>query len=251
MQDCSGTSSETCRIHRVWTTTTRGRFSRVASARRPKWATWLMLLALEPPSGGVNDACARGGDTRRRAFRHQWSQPLHHSRDVGPAKDEALRKQKKTAEVEEAGIETHSGLRAPTPLPPGMRLEPLEEPLHWFIRGLEALCPDDDGAPSLSMPVLADRAADGVDSSSLQFLTASALEDRREEEERRKREEQEELHPLRAVPPERRTPEQVMRITDILLHRGTKRKRRRKRRTPRTPRTFSRSLRGRARRRQR
>ena len=77
---------------------------------------------------------------------------------------------------EEAGLETHSGPRAPTRLPPEMRLEPLAEPLHWCIPGLEALCPDDSGAPSLSMPVLADRVADGVDSFSLRFLTASALE---------------------------------------------------------------------------
>ena len=109
---------------------------------------------------------------------------LHHSRDVGPAKYEALRGQKKTAEVEEAGLVTHSGLRAPKPLPPGMRPEPLAEPLHWFIPGLEALCPDDRGAPSLSLPVLADRAADGVDSSSLHILTASALKARRKEEEK-------------------------------------------------------------------
>ena len=51
----------------------------------------------------------------------------------------------------------------------------------------------------------------------------------------------------RAVPPEPRTPQQIKRITDILLHRGAKRKRRKRR----TPRTSSRSLRGRARRRQR
>ena len=104
---------------------------------------------------------------------------------MGPAKYEALRRQKKTAEVEEAGLVTHSGLRAPTPLPPGMPLEPLAEPLHWFIQGLETLCPDDRGAPSLSLPVLADRAADGVDSSSsLRILTASALQARRKEEEK-------------------------------------------------------------------
>ena len=34
-----------------------------------------MLLALEPPRGGVNDPCARGGDTKRRASRLRWSQP--------------------------------------------------------------------------------------------------------------------------------------------------------------------------------
>ena len=139
---------------------------------------------------------------------------------VGPAKYEAPRGQKKTVEVEEARLETHSGLRAPTPLPPGMRLEPFAEPLHWFIPGQEALYPDDGGAPSLSLPVSADRAADGVDSSPLRFLAAFALEARREEEEtRRKREEQEELNSLKAVPLERCTPQQVERITDILLHR--------------------------------
>ena len=51
---------------------------------------------------------------------------------------------------------------------------------------LEHPCPA-CGAPSLPLPVLADSAADGVDSSSLQFLTASALEARREEEEEKKK----------------------------------------------------------------
>ena len=88
-----------------------------------------------------------------------------------------------------------------------------------------AACPCTTGAPPLSSPVLADRAADVVDSSSLRFLTASALETRREEEERQKREEQEELNSLRAVPVERRTHQQVKRITYLLLNRGAKRKR--------------------------
>ena len=34
----------------------------------------------------------------------------------------------------------------------GVRPDPLAEPRLWFIPGLEALCPDDDGAPSLSLP---------------------------------------------------------------------------------------------------
>ena len=68
----------------------------------------------------------------------------------------------------------------------GVRPEPLAEPRDWFIPGLEALCPDDDGAPSLSLPSLADRAAEVVDSSSLRFLTASLEARRKEEEERRK-----------------------------------------------------------------
>ena len=71
----------------------------------------------------------------------------------------------------------------------GVRPDPLAEPRHWFIPGLEALCPDDDGAPSLSLPSLADRAAEVVDSSSLHFLTASALEARRKEEEERRKDE--------------------------------------------------------------
>ena len=49
---------------------------------------------------------------------------LHHSRDVGLSQHEAPRGQKKTTEEEEAGLETHSGLRASTPLPPGTRPEP-------------------------------------------------------------------------------------------------------------------------------
>ena len=186
---------------------------------------------------------------------------LHHSRDVGPATYKAPRGQKKTAEVEEAGLESHSGLRAPTPLPPGMRPAPLAEPRHWFIPGLEALCPDDDDAPSLSLPVLADRAADGVDSSSLRFLTASALEARRkeEDEERRKVEEQEklktmteeearrELRTLLAVPAPRRTAEQEERsraCRAVLAAHKRKKKKRRKKKLPKV--SSSRSLPARA-----
>ena len=72
----------------------------------------------------------------------------------------------------------------------GVRPDPLAEPRHWFIPGLEALCPDDDGAPSLSLPSLADRTAEVVDSSSLRFLTASALEARRKEERKKEKEKQ-------------------------------------------------------------
>ena len=112
----------------------------------------------------------------RTAVQLALAEKLHHSANKVEL-DNALGGQEKRAGREEAGLETHSGLRAPTPLPPETRPEPLEEPLHWFILGLEA---------SLSLPVLADRAADGVDSSSLLFLTASALEARREEEEERR-----------------------------------------------------------------
>ena len=68
------------------------------------------------------------------------------------------------------------------------------------------------------------------------------------EEKRRKREEQEGLNSLRAVPPERRTPQQVKRITDILLH-GWPPRKRKKRRKKKLPQGVS--SRGRARRRQR
>ena len=128
-----------------------------------------------------------------------------------------------------------------------MRPEPLAEPRHWFIPGLEALCLDDAGAPSLSLPGLADRAAEVVDSSSLRFLTASALEARRkeEDEERRKVEEQEklktmteeearlELRTLLAVPAPRRTAEQeersrACRAVLAAAHKRKKKKRRKK-----------------------
>ena len=76
----------------------------------------------------------------------------------------------------------------------GVRPDPLAEPRHWFIPGLEALCPDDDGfwstrlarAPVGCRPCLCRAWQTGRlkrwDSSSLRFLTASALEARRREE---------------------------------------------------------------------
>ena len=139
----------------------------------------------------MNDACARGGDTRRRASRQRWSQPCI-TADVGPAQHEAPRGLKKTTE-EEAGLKTLSGLRAPTPLPPGTRPEPLAEPLHWFIPDLEALCPDDRGVPSLATSSLADAAGDAVDAVTVEFFVEWALLEPEEQErirmvERRKRE---------------------------------------------------------------
>ena len=125
---------------------------------------------------------AQRGERRLRSW---W----RHGRDVGSAQHEAPRGQKKTTE-EEAGLESHSGLRTLTPLPPGTRLEPLEETLHWFIPGLEALCPDDCVVPSLSMPVLADRAADGVDASCLTFLVSRAVEDKKKDEEEEREQEE-------------------------------------------------------------
>ena len=82
---------------------------------------------------------------------------LHHSRDVVPAKNVVLRGQKKTTEKGEAGLETHSGLRAPTPLPPGMRPASLAEPpgaqervqRHTVDQIVDAV----SGLPTLDVPV--------------------------------------------------------------------------------------------------
>ena len=76
----------------------------------------------------------------------------------------------------------------------GVRPAALREPVPQLLME-HAACPCSSGVPSLSLPVLADRAAEVVDSSSLRFLTANALEPRREEEEEMKRrEKQEELN---------------------------------------------------------
>ena len=86
-------------------------------------------LAVDMPvhGDGASGAAKRRRERRLRSWwRHEAQSvqaavvsALHHSRDVGPAKNEALRGQ--TTEVEEAGLVTHSRLRAPPPLPPGMR----------------------------------------------------------------------------------------------------------------------------------
>ena len=149
----------------------------------------------------------------------------------------------------------------------GMRPEPLAEPRHWFIPGLEALCQDEDGAPSLSLPGLADRAAEVVDSSSLRFLTASALEARRKEEEEREKERKAkenenmmeqsrlELRSLLEVPRDRRSPQQVSRIRSLLQLRADMSslspRKKKKRKKKKLPKASSRSSRGRARRRKR
>ena len=82
---------------------------------------------------------------------------LHHSRDVGPAKNEAPRGQKKTTEVEEAGLEKHSGLRAPTPLPSETRPASLAEPLGAQERvqrhTMEHFADSAPRLPTLDVPV--------------------------------------------------------------------------------------------------
>ena len=76
--------------------------------------------------------------------------------------------------------------------------------------------------PSLSLPVLADRAAEVVDSSSLRYLTAAAMRQREEEERQKRLEEREEakkmadeMQSLLAVPRDLRTPAQLRRFQEL------------------------------------
>ena len=99
---------------------------------------------------------------------------------------------------------------------------------------LEHLCPA-CGAPSLSMPVLADRAADGVDEAALSFLLRRALEDKRKEEQPAKEKEEEER--------KQKVLDSLEQKLQQLLHESCsssvqrrKRKKRRKKRLPRAPR---------------
>ena len=87
--------------------------------------------------------------------------------------------------------ETNDAPRRPKPPPPrkrpGVLLDPelLDPEPQVFAERVAGPCSQE---PSLSLPVLADRAAEVVDSSSLRFLTASALEARRKEEEEKEKE---------------------------------------------------------------
>ena len=207
-----------------------------------------LVSSVRPSAGGV---ARRRRERRLRSWwRHEQqtvrmalAAATHHSAQ----QNSAPRGPKTGARArEEVEYEKHAGLRAQKTPPPGERPGILAEP---GPQRSDRTVRRSSGETPLLVALLADASADGVDAATLSFHTASALEARRkEEEERRKREEQEELNSLRAVPPERRTVQQVKRISDILLHRcpPRKRKKRRKRRTPRT--SF---LPGRARRRQR
>ena len=113
---------------------------------------------------------------------------------------------------------------------------------------------------SVSLPVLADRAAEVVDSSSLRYLTAAALRQREEEERQKRFEEREEakkradeMQSLLSVPRDLRTPAQLRRFQELAAQSSDswvslrrKRKKKRKKKAPKAS-----SSRGRARRRQR
>ena len=193
-----------------------------------------------------------GGATRRRrerrlrswlrhermTVRMELAAALHHS--AGPVTNDAVRSQKTVSS---------RGVR------PGV----LQDPAPQLVSE-HAACPCSSGVPSLSLPVLADRAAEAVDSSSLRFLTASALEARREEEEEQEQEKVvEELDVHMRIPWNQLTPDQravtsrpgafqAWKAWSAARAAGRRRKKRKKKKLPKTS---SHSSSGRARRRQR
>ena len=216
------------------TTTTRRLVQTVAHQWRPK------VSCVPNPSGG------HGWRTRQRRCAAPWGAPptcmaaacayggaagscgeAPPQREQGGAGQRPTGRQENRAGMEEAGLRTHSGLRAPTLLPPGTRPEPLEEPLHCFTEGLEAVF-SVDGAPSLSLPVLADRAAQVVDATCLAFLVRCAVEDRKKEEEEVEAEKKEKA--------KAEVSRSLMRLFQASSSSSSprKRKKRRKRKTPKT-----------------
>ena len=121
-----------------------------------------------------------------------------------------------------------------------MRPGVLQDPAPQLVSE-HAACPC-SCLPSLATPSLADATADVVDSSSLRFLAASALEARRKVEVEERARRITETEQLLAVPRALRTPEQKRRIDEIcaesLASRYSqlarrKRKKRRKKKLPR------------------
>ena len=148
----------------------------------------------------------------RMTVRVELAAALHHS--AGPDTNDAVRSQKTVSS---------RGAR------PGV----LQDPAPQLVSE-NAACPCSSGVPSLSLPVLADRAAEVVDSSSLRFLTASALEARSKEEEEKKKEKEKEkrlaVHVEAAVALER---------ARLLLEQAGKRRKRKKRRKKKLPKASS------------
>ena len=145
----------------------------------------------------------------------------------------ASRGQTRARAREEVELATHFGLRAQKTPPPGERpgllLEPGPQRSDRTVRRSSG-----DNLPTLALPVLAGSAGEVVDSSSLRFLTASALKARREEEEEERKKEKEKqrlaVHAEAAAALER---------AHLLLEQASKRRKRKKRRKRRTPRTSS------------
>ena len=195
----------------------------------------------------------RGGAAKRRRERRlrSWlrhermtvaaelSAALHHSRDGGQVMYDGLRAQKtdSAADGEEVVHDAHDALRGQKTPPPGVRPGSLcdlgpQRSDHTVRRS------SGDSLPTLALPVLAGSAGEVVDSSSLRFLTASALKARREEEEEKeKKKEKEKMEKRSAVHVEAAVAHERARL---LLEQASKRRKRKKRRKRRTPRTSSR-----------
>ena len=169
-----------------------------------------VLMALVPPSGGVNDACARGWRHEAQSVQAAVVSALHHSRGVGSAKHVAPRGQMKTTE-EEAGLETHSGSRA-------------------CRTGSSRVCPCQSWQTGRRMVWTP---------SGLAFLVRRAVEDKRKEEEE---EEERKLAKWGLKP----VPKGSSSFFPALS--SSSKRKRKKWRKRRTPRTSFRSLCGRARR---
>ena len=105
----------------------------------------------------------------------ELSAALHHSRDGGREQYVGLRAQKSdsSAVVEEVENETHAALRGQISPPPGERPAPLAE-VAAPQGSTVARCLV-DGGPTLTVPVLAGRAGEAVDSSALSFLLSQSL----------------------------------------------------------------------------
>ena len=157
----------------------------------------------------------------------------HHSFDRVHAEHVAPRSQKTGTRAGEGEVhEKHDGPRAQERPLPGTRPERLsdaQEPQGV----LEHSCPA-CGAPSLSMRVLADRAADGVDEAALSFLLWRALEDKRKEEQLAK--EKEEERKQKVLDSLEQKLQQLLHESSSSSVQRRKRKKRRKRRLPRAPR---------------
>ena len=191
-----------------------------------------------------------GVDTARRRQRRLRSWLRHERMTVAMTLAEKLhhtsRGQKLAMVGEEVVHDADDAPGGPKTPHPGVRLGSLAEPAPQ--RSDRSLRRSSGETPLLGVPSLADPSAEASDGRTLRFLLTKALALKKEEdEERRKQEEQEEFNSLYAMTV--RTPQQDRWLADLYLLRAKrKRKKRRKRRTPRTS---SRSLCGRARRRQR
>ena len=113
----------------------------------------------------------------RQSIAMALAEALHHS--AGPSTMKVVERRERQ---EEEVREENDAPRRQTRLLPGMRPAPLSEVAGLQGRPVAPLSPG-AGVPSLASPALAGAAGEGVDSSTLGFLAALALQVREEEEE--------------------------------------------------------------------